>query len=145
MHSFTFNGGHKSWLTSIGLLLEEGNDNLHWVEAKDGEVPPAALKVHLLAFFYITCHFVFVHFAFLCAPCWDLKVPLLALSPFRAALLSFPLIPTSDWIRVERWPSFCGKRQGREGWLWQRLLHVCGQDESQIWPRLPALWWKGIC
>ena len=43
---------------ALNCCQKEGNDNLHWVEARDGEVPPAALKVRL--FFCIICHFAFV-------------------------------------------------------------------------------------
>ena len=33
---------------AFACCQKEGRDNLHWVEAKDGEVPPAALEVFLL-------------------------------------------------------------------------------------------------
>ena len=33
---------------AFACCQKEGRDNLHWVEAKDGDVPPAALKVFLL-------------------------------------------------------------------------------------------------
>jgi len=55
MHPGKLNPSHSSLYVSYGgeevpmqeyeILIQEGRDNLHWVEAKNGEVPPAALKI----------------------------------------------------------------------------------------------------
>ena len=124
------------WLNLEFCCQKEGRDNLHWVEAKDGEVPPAALKVCLLLLLF--AFFVIVHLC-LCR-CFRVSSALTIKSWICWVFLFHQF---SDWIRVKWRPSLCGSRQGGEGFVWRQQLHVCRQDESQIWPGLPALWWKG--
>ena len=75
------------------------------MEAKGGDVPPAALKV-LFALFGIFLFFLI--FAGFCCTAGS--------STYTAAFVEFPpLIRILDRIRVEWGSSICGTRQGGEG------------------------------
>ena len=68
---------------AFACCQKEGRDNLHWVEAKDGEVPPAALKVCLLLQ-------LFALFEICNCPSLPLAVlEFLLLSPLRAGFVEF--------------------------------------------------------
>jgi len=73
LHPGKLNPSHSSLYVSYGgeevpikeyeILIQEGRDNLHWVEAKGGDVPPAALKVLCLPYFFaFFAFFLFVNF-----------------------------------------------------------------------------------